>query len=381
MMTTTLAVSSVGVLATYLIDDLGLTRSAVGGLATAYGLTAAALSIPAGRFTDTVGAKRALIIGFCLAAVAITTLAAAPTYWLLVAALVIAGIGNSGSNPATNRLIARNVEAGDRGLVTGIKMSGVQLGLLTVGLVIPLGASIMGWRGTMALLTLIPAIAVLASLRFLPADPGSRREDRVLVNRRVVMVLTLFAYLMSVATFGTLTYVPLYAEEVLGLSPAVGGLAVAVAGVVAIGGRIAWSHRTEHASRYEKPLAAMAAIASLATVAMLLADTGPIVFWTAVVGFGLAAVSYNAAGTVALIRSVPGDQLGRASGVMFVGFLIGIATGPPVFGALVDATGTYTASWLGTAALFAFCAAGTLVWLGKVVASDLIEVEAPGSRT
>jgi cyanate permease len=36
---------------------------------------------------------------------------------------------------------------------------------------------------------------------------------------------------------------------------------------------------------------------------------------------------------------------GRASGVVMFGFLIGLGAGPPIFGRLVDSTGSYTAVW------------------------------------
>jgi cyanate permease len=41
-----------------------------------------------------------------------------------------------------------------------------------------------------------------------------------------------------------------------------------------------------------------------------------------------------------------GASTGRASGFVLLGFLTGLGIGPPLFGATVDATGSYTLMWL-----------------------------------
>ena len=74
--------------------------------------------------------------------------------------------------------------------------------------------------------------------------------------------------------------------------------------------------------------------------------------WVAVGLMALSSQSYNAAATMALIRSVPPGAAGRASGVMFVGFHGGIATGPLLFGWMIDSTGSYPTVWRIAAGLF-----------------------------
>ena len=48
---------------------------------------------------------------------------------------------------------------------------------------------------------------------------------------------------------------------------------------------------------------------------------------------------------------------GRASGVVLFGFLTGLGIGPPIFGAIIDATGSYDLMWL----LSALAAAGAAI--------------------
>ena len=57
---------------------------------------------------------------------------------------------------------------------------------------------------------------------------------------------------------------------------------------------------------------------------------------------------------------------GRASGVVLFGFLTGLGLGPPVFGAIVDTTGSYDLMWLLSAAA-AVAAGGVVIAWGSSV--------------
>ena len=64
----------------------------------------------------------------------------------LVAGSALFGIAIAFGNPATNQLAARSVRAGQHGIVTGIKQSGVQVGAFLAGFVLPRAAETTGWR-------------------------------------------------------------------------------------------------------------------------------------------------------------------------------------------------------------------------------------------
>ena len=58
----------------------------------------------------------------------------------------VVGIGQTLANPATNKMIAHEVPPGRRGLITGIKQSGVQAGAFVAGVAFPAAAVAVGWR-------------------------------------------------------------------------------------------------------------------------------------------------------------------------------------------------------------------------------------------
>ena len=59
--------------------------------------------------------------------------------WMLIVAGVVGGLPQGWGNPATNALIAAVVEPGSRGVMTGIKQSGVTLAVFLAGGLAPSG--------------------------------------------------------------------------------------------------------------------------------------------------------------------------------------------------------------------------------------------------
>ena len=81
------------ILATFLIDDFGITRAEVGLIATVNVAVSAILSPMAGRLTDRVGGKRAFVFIYVLATAGFLALAVAPIYAVLLLAAIPAGFG------------------------------------------------------------------------------------------------------------------------------------------------------------------------------------------------------------------------------------------------------------------------------------------------
>ena len=59
---------------------------------------------------------------------------------------LVGGVGQAIANPATNKLISMHVPPGKRGIITGIKQSGVQAGTFLGGLLLPVITLSFGWR-------------------------------------------------------------------------------------------------------------------------------------------------------------------------------------------------------------------------------------------
>jgi predicted MFS family arabinose efflux permease len=352
MASATVIANSVGVLATELIDEFGLSRAQIGALVTSFGLFATVVSIPTGRVTDRRGGRWALTAAFVSTFVALAILVAAPSYVFLLVALALGGFANASVNPGTNQIIAEHVPEGQRGLVTGVKMSGVQVAVVALGIGLPAGFATLGWRMTMALVGVLPLIGIVWLRQMMPRVVAQPRAGASGPLPAGVKVLAVYTFLMSAAAFAVVTYIPLFAEERLGMSAKQGGLAVAVSGLVAIAGRLVWGAATERMSNPATALTWLGIGSAAGAVGMAVAArVGPGSLWPLAVVIGATAISFNAAATMAMLRATPVHAIGRASGVVFGGFLAGIAVGPVAFGAIVDAH-SYPVAWWTAGAVF-----------------------------
>ena len=83
MVSATLMNATLGILATFLIDDLQITRTQVGTLIGVGLVLAAVLSPPMGRMTDALGGRRSLFVVFGGGVIAYLGVAASPVYWVI----------------------------------------------------------------------------------------------------------------------------------------------------------------------------------------------------------------------------------------------------------------------------------------------------------
>jgi len=107
---------------------------------------------------------------------------------------------------------------------------------------------------------------------------------------------------------------------------------------------------------------------SLASVVAALAiwsasEVGPLLLWVGAVAAGAGAFAWNAVVMLAAVTGAEARHAGRASGVVHLGFLSGLALGPVTFGFVVDTSGTYAFAWGGVAALFALGALVAGAWV------------------
>ena len=76
-------------------------------------------------------------------------------------------------------------------------------------------------------------------------------------------------------------------------------------------------------------------------------------FSTDPVFYALGHTAWNAVANLAVIMNVPSRDAGRASGVIILGFLMGLTIAGPATGAIVDVAGRYEVVWWLSVALAA----------------------------
>lgn len=350
----TFALTAYAVLAAELRAEFGVDRWQIGALVTAMSLGGAFMSPRVGSIADAMGAKKSTTTTIVLATVALVGLALAPAYWLIVVAASVGGIAQAMANPATNKLIALHVEPGRRGVITGIKQSGVTAASALGGVLLPPVTILAGWRWAVGLFAVIATVGGLLSL-LVPPDPGhgvqGTGQDRTPIDPYIFRIAG-YGFILGAAGTAIFTFLPLYAEESLGLGPASAGLAVAVTGVSGVVGRILWGRFAEVRFGTWRSLEYIAVLAAAAAAVLVAAQALTWLVWIAAVLTGFSASAWNSVGMLAVIETSTPAQAGRASGVVLFGFLAGLGLGAPAFGFAVDSSGTYGPGWVAVGVAF-----------------------------
>ena len=355
MVATAYQIFVLAVLASTFIDEFDLSRfelGLIGSLNTAVG----AVSAPwTGRLTDRIGPRRSTMVAQLMVAAGFAVMALANTVTMLVLSATILGIPQGWGNPATNALIAERVPPGNRGTVTGIKQSGVQMGIFLAGATLPFLSDRVGWRGGIWIYA-----GIFAALAFLPlllpskVEPFSAEaqslatdQDAKPYDMRAVWLIAVYAFLMGTVGGGIARFLALFAEEEVGLSPSTAGWVIAVSGLAGMAARVVAGQLAETRFRPLPMLSGLAAIgASVPLLLMGVLTVGSWILWPIAVLFAIGHGAWNAVAMLAIIVGVPKAEAGRASGAVMFGFLGGLAVGAPVAGLVIDATNSYQLVWV-----------------------------------
>lgn len=234
-------------------------------------------------------------------------------------------------------------------MVTGIKQSGVQMGTFLGGLLLPLFAGWWSWRVAILLFLLLPAAALVAMIGRNAVDRDTPRKARS-VERLPVSVRWVAAYgsISGLATSSMLVFLPLFANEHLGWSETAGGMTIAMVGFAGIFARVLWPRFSERRIGHGRTLRILATMTTVSATLLALMSLEVIGSWAifpAVVLLGGGAVAWNAVGMLAVMDFSPEGGVGKGTGFVLLGFLTGLALGPPLMGLSVDQLGSYTPGW------------------------------------
>lgn len=366
------------VLASPIIADLGLSRGTLGLLGSLNTLVGAVSAPLTGKITDRIGARRSAVIVLVISAVGMAVLGLAGHWWVLAVGALIAGVPQGWGNPATNTLISTRVPQGAQGVLTGVKQSGVQVGVFLSGLTLPALATLFDWRG--AVWVYAGVFAGFAALIAIVLDQddaddiASRAQaskDRAAPTSTkppldpAIIPIAVYAFLMGSAGGAAGRFLSLYAEEVMGFTTGAAGAVVAIGGLLGIASRIGTARVAEHRVNPVRLLGVLSTIGTAYCLLLLFVpELGDGALWFSPLPYAIGIAAWNAVAMLAVITRTPRSQAGRASGVVMVGFLGGLSVGTPLAGWSVDVTGSYRPMWIGATVL-------TLVATLVVVATDI----------
>lgn len=365
-----MALLTLPVMAPDVAGALGVSPALVGIYVAIVYAGAMFASLAAGTAVKRFGAIRISQWGLLLCACGLALCAVESLETIAVGALLI-GLGYGPITPASSHLLAKTTAPERMSLVFSVKQTGVPLGGVLAGALVPGAALMLGWQGAMLLSAaanvLCAAIAqpLCASLDAdrdvsQPLALGSLTQPiRLVLEHPALRMLAACSFVFSMAQLSLTTYLVTYLHETLAYTLIAAGAALSVAQMGGIAGRVLWgwvADRFMGARRMLAALAGLMAFSALAT-AMFRADMPPLLIMAVLVVFGATAIGWNGVYLAEVARQAPPGLASVATGGTLAITFLGVVLGPPVFGAMVEWFGTYRISFALLAVPTLFCGA------------------------
>lgn len=332
----------------WLKPAFNLSYTELGMLMTVFFVISGAGQAMAGFVVDRVGARTVLFFGMAMLGVSALVLSGAGSYGALLAGAVLAGVGNSIFHPADYTLLNQRVSRAR--LAHGFSVHGISgnIGWAAAPLFLTSIAAVQGWRSALLWAALIP-FSVLFVLwlnrHALRPDPivrhtgGAAGQGGTLAFLRLPSVWMCFAFflLTAVALGGIQSFASISLQSLYGISRELATSSYTAYMLASAGGMLLGGFLGAGAKKHDRTVAlAFAAAALLALV--LAAGAGP--SWMALPLMGMIGFCSGIAGPsrdLMIRAAAPKGATGRVYGVVYSGLDSGLAIGPLLFGAAMDA--------------------------------------------
>jgi MFS family permease len=360
---TALAATATSVLAPAIARDLALSPKLIGVFVGLTYVGGALASLVSGGFIVRYGAIRVsqacvLLCAVGILALPLGTAGLAPGVALaavLVTGALVIGWGYGPITAASSHVLVRTAPPNRMALTFSIKQTGVPAGAALAGAALPGLALAVGWRPTIdavAVLGLAIALAAQATRTGFDADrkplqpltfSGAIAPLRTVLASRALVVLAVTGSIYAATQMCLMSFLVVFLAEGLGLSLVAAGLALTVANLGGIVGRIVWGAVADHFVPPRTMLGLLGIASGLCAYATASFDGGwgraPLLAVCA--AFGGTAIGWNGVQLSQVARHAPPGQAGSVTGA--AGFLTftGVVLGPPLFALLAGATGSY----------------------------------------
>jgi FSR family fosmidomycin resistance protein-like MFS transporter len=355
---------------------LGLSGAQIGAMASAQQITGWFSTLSSGYIGDRFASRTGFMLGLSigLTGVAYFFLGLAGNYTILLAAMLLVGLGPSMFHPPAIAALSRRF-ADRRAFAVSMHGTGGSLGEV-LGPVTAAGLiAVLYWRDVLQLSVVPALIAAVLLWRLLRGQSGvdgggaaSFREYLGsfgrLLKQRAIILLCIVTSLRSVGQATTIIFLPVYLREDLDYSAGLVGAYISMAQVVGIGSQPLMGLLSD---RYGHKVVLLPAMAGFAAVLLSLSLVeGQVQFALAILALGAFVFSMQAILISAAMEVAEPEMQATTVSLIFAASFLG-SLSPTIAGVIADA--------YGVPAVFVF--SSSLVALGTVV---LALTRLPGRR-
>ena len=370
-----MAILTLPVMAPAIAQSLRISATLIGVYVSLVYCGAMSTSLIAGHLVSRYGAIRVsqvclLLCGLGLALSAIPSIAAISLGGLFI------GLGYGPITPASSHLLAKTTPHHRVALIFSIKQTGVPLGGLLAGAIVP---GLVLAIGTQSALLSVGLATVLCA--FLAQSLRDQLDtDRQVTHKLAFVSLTAplqmlarqpdlrslaaMSFAFSAVQMCLSTYLVIFLNSEFGYSLVTSGLALSVAQAGGVLGRIVWGFIADRWLGPRYMLAVLAAMMTVSTASIALLDGSVLLplMLTLLAVFGASATGWNGVYLAAVARLAPPGEASIATGATLFVTYSGVVLGPMLFGLLASSLGTYRAGFLALSLPTAICCWVLFVW-------------------
>ena len=325
-------------------------------------------SLMGGAAVNRLGAIRVSQWGLVLCAAGLL-LCAVPWFPAMGLGAVLIGLGYGPITPASSHLLTRTTPKHQMSLVFSLKQTGVPLGSLLAGAVVPSMLLALSWHQSLATVAAVCLLCASISQPLRSSLDQDRQPDlqirwgswmtpiRLVLAHSTLSTLAICSLLLSMVQLSLTTYLVTFLHDGLAYGLVIAGLALSATQLGGMVGRIAWGYVADRWLGAQRMLLILAGLMSLGALACatLTVDTPQAGVIAILVTFGASAIGWNGVYLAEVARRAPEGMASVATGGTLAFTFSGVVIGPPLFGALSTLFGTYRAGFLGLMTIASLC--------------------------
>jgi MFS transporter, ACS family, hexuronate transporter len=353
-----MANSSFGPLAPFLIADLNISRAQLGLFSSLMYLGTILFGMPAGWLIDKFGVRRLLLLGPGLLGIFFALFSFIPNLGTGYGVVFLIGIGYLFLAPTTAVALIQWFSKKSRATAVSIKQSAVTIGAASGAVIIPSLSIWLGWRNAVLIMGVFVVFVALLGFWIYREWPQQSLESRtpvwaafrkVMANKNLLLlgiVCTVYLTVQSCIN----SYLVLELVEIRTMPVIIAGTFLMAANIGGAAGRILWGVASDRIfkGRRKQVMMIIGLINGILVIitSISLADMPGWLLYALLALLGACAFGWN--GILNVFATELSSKETAATGL---GWTIAIGTfggvfGPPLFGYIVDKTSSYTPAWM-----------------------------------
>lgn len=353
----TMAVISPAAIAPEFARTLAIDPALIGYQVSFAYIAAMLTSLFGGGIVHRLGACRTSQSSIVLAGAGLALLTA-PTLPAVALGSLVIGVGYGLTNPAASHLLARITTARRRNLIFSLKQTGVPLGVLATGLIVPPSALRLGVDVAFLIVSAFCLVGALAMQPFRRNWDADRDRDARPIRRPFEGVATILSTAplryLSLAAFcyaglqiSLMAYTVTLLVEELGFGLVEAGILLSMAQVAGAIGRVVWGWLADRIGYSLLVMAGLGAVMTASTLAtgQMTSQWSALAVQLLLLVFAAVAVGWNGVYLAEVARLSPAGKIGSVTGGSLALTFAGIVVLPSMFATAYGVVGSYTSTF------------------------------------